>query len=77
MSRSLSVSSLNSSGVSSTGGNPNKPYDIKRLVNSAHIVMLQETHLSENDGGHPLDAIFPPQTYELDFSHGTGVSAGL
>jgi len=76
MGRSLFVSSLNSNGVSSTGGNPNKPYDIKRLVSSAHIVMLQETHLSNKDGNRPLDAIFPPQTFELDFSFGTGSSAG-
>jgi len=39
--------------------------------------VLQETHLSENDGSRPLNAIFPPQTYELDFSYGTGSSAGL
>jgi len=36
MGRSLSVSSLNSNSMSSTGGNPNKPYDIKKLVSSAH-----------------------------------------
>lgn len=77
MGRTLSVSSLNSNGVSSTGGNPNKPYDIKRLVSNATVAMLQETHLSKDDGMLPLDAIFPPQAYELDYCHGSGSSAGL
>eukprot|EP01102_Stenamoeba_stenopodia_P022987 TRINITY_DN977_c0_g2_i12.p1 TRINITY_DN977_c0_g2~~TRINITY_DN977_c0_g2_i12.p1 ORF type:complete len:306 (-),score=37.39 TRINITY_DN977_c0_g2_i12:426-1343(-) len=77
MTRSLCVSSLNSNGVSSTGGNPNKPYDIRRLVSNATVAMLQETHLSKENGMLPLDAIFPAGVYELDYVYGSGSSAGL
>ena len=68
MMRCISVSSLNSNGVSVTDKHPNKPYNIQRLINKATVAMLQETHLSVNSGLKPLNAIFPADIYELDYS---------
>lgn len=56
---------------------PNKPNNIKRLINKATVAMLQETHLSVNSGLKPLNAIFPADIYELDYSHGSGLAVGL
>ena len=75
--RCISVSSLNSNGVSVTDKHPNKPYNIQRLINKATVAMLQETHLSINSGLKPLNAIFPADIFELDYSHGSGLAAGL
>jgi len=75
MSRSLSITSLNSNGVSITGRIPNKPLLIKQQVGKSTIVLLQETHTSPTQSLKTLHNILLQR--ELFVSHGTGNAAGL